>query len=37
MRVLAHRKRLDDALGHSLMQITCKWGAQRIAEPEVLP
>jgi len=29
-------KKLDDALGHFRVQITCKCGAQRIAEPEAL-
>ena len=36
MGVLPHIKKLDDALGHFLVQITCKCGAQRIAEPQVL-
>jgi hypothetical protein len=36
MGVLPHIKNLDDALGHFLVQITCKCGARRIAEPEVL-
>jgi len=36
MGVLRHIKRLDDALGHFLVQITCKCGAQRIAEPDAL-
>jgi len=36
MAVLPHIKKLDDALGHFLVQITCKCGARRIAEPEVL-
>jgi hypothetical protein len=35
MEVLPHIK-LDDALGHFLVQITRKCGARRIAEPEVL-
>jgi len=30
MGVLAHIKKLDDALGHFLVQITYKCGAQRI-------
>lgn len=34
--VLPHIKKLDDALGQFLVQITCKRGAQRIAEPEAL-
>jgi hypothetical protein len=34
--VLPHIRKLDDALGHFLVQITCKCGAQRIAEPQVL-
>ena len=36
MGVLPHIKRLDDALGHFLVRITCRCGAQRIAEPEAL-
>jgi len=36
MGVLPHIKKLDDALGHFGVQITCKCGARRIAEPEVL-
>ena len=36
MRLLRHIKTLDDALGHFLVQITCKCGARRIAEPEAL-
>jgi len=36
MGVLRHIEKLDDALGHFLVQITCKCGAQRIAEPEAL-
>jgi hypothetical protein len=36
MGVLPHVKKLGDALGHFLVQITCRCGAQRIAEPEVL-
>jgi len=36
MAVLRHIKKLDDALGHFLVQITCRCGAQRIAEPEAL-
>jgi len=36
MGVLRHIKKLDDALGHFLVQITCKCGAQRILEPEAL-
>jgi len=36
MGVLLHIKKLDDALGHYLVQISCKCGARRIAEPEVL-
>jgi hypothetical protein len=32
MGVLPRIKKLDDALGHFLVQITCKCGAQRIAE-----
>jgi hypothetical protein len=27
MGVLSHIKKLDDTLGHFLVQITCKWGA----------
>jgi hypothetical protein len=34
--VLPHVKKLTDAPGHFQVQITCKCGAQRIAEPEVL-
>jgi hypothetical protein len=34
--VLPHIKKLDDALSHFLVQITCKCGARRIAEPEAL-
>jgi hypothetical protein len=26
---------VDDAFGHFLVPITCKYGAQRIAQPEV--
>jgi hypothetical protein len=29
-------KKLNDALGQFLVQITCKCGAERIAEPEAL-
>jgi len=36
MGVLPHIKKLDDAVGHFLVQITCKCGAQRIADPEAL-
>jgi hypothetical protein len=36
MGVLPHIKKLDDALGHFLVKITCKCGAQRIAEPQAL-
>jgi hypothetical protein len=36
MGVLPNIKKLDDALGHFLVQITCKCGAQRTAEPEAL-
>jgi hypothetical protein len=36
VRVLPHIKKLDDALGDFLVQITCKCGARRIAEPEAL-
>jgi len=36
MGLLPHVKKLNDALGHFLVQITCKCGVQRIAEPEVL-
>ena len=36
VRVLPHIKKLDDALGHFQVQITCKCGARRIAEPEAL-
>jgi hypothetical protein len=36
LRVLTHIKKLDDALGHFLVRITCKCGAQRTAEPEAL-
>lgn len=36
MGVLAHIKKLDDALGHFLVRITCKCGAERIADPEAL-
>jgi DNA-directed RNA polymerase subunit RPC12/RpoP len=36
MAVLPHIEKLDDALGHFLVQITCKCGARRIAEPEAL-
>jgi hypothetical protein len=36
MGVLPHVRKLDDALGHFLVQITCKCGASRIAEPEAL-
>jgi hypothetical protein len=33
---LPHIKKLDDALRRFLVQITCKCGARRIAEPEAL-
>jgi len=36
MGVLPHIKKLDDAPGHFLVQITCRRGAQPTAEPEVL-
>jgi hypothetical protein len=36
MGVLPHVRKLDDALGHFLLRITCKCAAQRIAEPEAL-
>lgn len=36
MGVLPHIKNLDDALGHFLVRVTCKCGAQRIAQPEAL-
>jgi hypothetical protein len=36
MAWLPHIKKLDDAFRHFLVQITCKCGAQRIAEPEAL-
>ena len=36
MGVLPHVKELNDALGCFLVQITCKCGARRIAEPEAL-
>jgi len=36
MGVLPHIKKLDDAFGYFLVQITCKCGAQRIAEPQAL-
>ena len=36
MGVLRHIRKLDDVLGHFLVQITCKCGAQRIAEAEAL-
>jgi hypothetical protein len=34
--VLPHIKKLEDALGHFLVRITCKRDAQRIADPEAL-
>jgi hypothetical protein len=36
MGVLPHVKKLNDALGQFQVQITCRCGAQRIAEPEAL-
>jgi hypothetical protein len=36
MGVLPHIKKLDDALGQFHVQITCKCGAHRVAEPEAL-
>jgi hypothetical protein len=36
MGVLPHVKKLNDALGQFLVQITCTCGAQRVAEPEAL-
>jgi hypothetical protein len=36
MGVLPHVKKLNDALGQFQVQITCKCGSQRIAEPEAL-
>jgi hypothetical protein len=36
MGVLPHVKKLNDALGYFLVHITCKCGAQRVAEPEAL-
>jgi hypothetical protein len=36
VRVLTHIKKLDDALGHFRVRITCKCGATRECEPEVL-
>src|ERR1700680_3893397 len=36
MRVLAHIRKLDDALGHFLIYISCRCGAHRTAEPEAL-
>jgi hypothetical protein len=36
MGVLPHVKKLNDALGYFLVQITCKCGAQRVSKPEAL-
>jgi hypothetical protein len=37
MGVLPYVKKLNDALGYFLVQITCKCGAQRVTKPEPLP
>ena len=36
VRVLHHIRKLDDALGHFLVQISCKCGMRHIAESEAL-
>ena len=36
MAVLRHVRKLNDALGHFLVQITCRCGARRVTEPESL-
>jgi len=36
VRTLPHIKKLDDALGHFRVRITCKCGAAREHEPEAL-
>jgi hypothetical protein len=36
VRVLHHIRKLDDALGHFLVQISCKCGMRHIAEPKHL-
>jgi hypothetical protein len=36
MGALPHIKKLDDALGHFLVQIQCSCGMRRVAEPEAL-
>lgn len=36
MGLLPHIKKLDDAVGHFLVRITCRCGAYRIAEPQAL-
>jgi hypothetical protein len=36
MGVLPHVKKLNDALGHFLVRITCRCGAVRECEPEAL-
>ena len=36
VRTLPHIKKLDDALGHFRVRITCKCGAARECEPEAL-
>ena len=36
MGALRHIRKLDDALGHFLVQITRRCGARRIAEPQAL-
>ena len=36
MRVLPHIEKLDAALGHFRVQITCRCGAPRIGKPEIL-
>ena len=36
VRVLAHIKKLDDALGDFIVRVTCPCGASRHIEPEAL-
>jgi hypothetical protein len=36
VRVLTHIRKLDDALGHFRVRITCQCGAARDCEPETL-
>jgi len=36
VRVLAHVKKLDDALAHFRIRIICRCGAQRECEPQAL-